>query len=61
MFKLLEQYKDEPHSPKSLADLVEFEHRARIRGYAESAEYIKSWRLFMEYHIRAEWNLDEPS
>jgi len=55
LFDLLERFKDDPDVPKHLSDLKEFEVRCRQNGYVAAADYVKSWRLFMEYHIKAEW------
>lgn len=56
MLELLEKYSYDPGTPKHFSQLKDFERRCSESGFEEAAEYVRSWRLFMEYHIKAEWN-----
>lgn len=55
VFDVLEQYKDRPNAPKSLADMPAFERLCKREGHYILADYLETWRINLEYHIRREF------
>lgn len=57
LFNLLNEYKNHPLMPKNFEDLLVLEISARKEGFGELADYLENWRMYINYQIRAEWNV----
>lgn len=61
LFEFLEVHKEHPDMPKHISGLRELESQALDKDYNDLFEYLKSWRLYIEYQNYAEWHVNDEA